>query len=118
QLKLTNQTANHAMVSADGKNNIFYGDEKPDPNQVKLTIGDLWFDTSGEDTVMHIWNGVEWRRAGFDKTAFDRQFAEIEKQTQEMTASIAEADNKANNALEKVDVNTDLIGEHIILSPV
>ena len=79
QLSLTNQTANHAMVSADGKNNIFYGDEKPDPNQVKLTIGDLWFDTSGEDTVMNIWNGVEWRRASFDKTAFDRQFAEIEE---------------------------------------
>ena len=112
QLNLTNQTANHAMVSADGKNNIFYGDEKPDPDQVKLTIGDLWFDTSGEDTVMNIWNGVEWRRASFDKTAFERQFAEIEKKTQEMTTSIAEADARANDALEKVGVNTDLISEH------
>ena len=103
QLKLTNQTANHAMVSADGKNNIFYGDEKPDPIQVKLTIGDLWFDTSGEDTVMHIWNGVEWRQAGFDKTAFERQFAEIEELLEKYSQDLKELTLRNEEELAEFD---------------
>ncbi|MDK7119580.1 hypothetical protein QP398_10670, partial [Streptococcus oralis] len=77
QLELTQKAALNAQVSADHKNNIYYGSDRPDPNQLKINVGDIWFDSSGEDTVIKVWNGVEWRIAGFDAEAQKRIFDEL-----------------------------------------
>ena len=57
-----NTQTNHAQVSADGKNMIFYGlygiDGLGQPTATK--IGDTWFKPSGTETEMLIWTGVVW----------------------------------------------------------
>ncbi|MGY0836958.1 phage tail protein, partial [Aerococcus urinaeequi] len=112
EIAQTRREVTEVRVSADGKTNNYWSNKAPSPQEYKLNIGDTWYDTSGEDVVIYGWNGVEWRRVSFDKTAFERQFAEIEKQTQEMTTSIAEADTKAKSALDKVGVADNLLDEH------
>ena len=112
EIAQTRREVTEVRVSADGKTNNYWSSKAPNPQEYKLNIGDTWYDTSREDVVIYGWNGVEWRRVSFDKTAFERQFAEIEKKTQEMTTSIADADTKAKSALDKVGVADNLLGEH------
>ncbi|PMC80435.1 hypothetical protein CJ191_01105 [Aerococcus viridans] len=112
EIAQTRREVTEVRVSADGKTNNYWSSKAPNPQEYKLNIGDTWYDTSREDVVIYGWNGVEWRRVSFDKTAFERQFAEIEKKTQDMTISIAEADTKAKSALDKVGVADNLLGEH------
>lgn len=57
-----NTQTNHAQVSADGKNMIFYGlygtNGLGQPTASK--IGDTWFKPNGLETEMLIWTGVVW----------------------------------------------------------
>lgn len=57
-----NTQTNHAQVSADGKNMIFYGlyGENGLGQPTATKIGDTWFKPSGLETEMLIWTGVVW----------------------------------------------------------
>lgn len=85
-----------ANVSADGRHMAYYSAAAPDPKQVKLSAGDIWFDSSGEELVQWIWNGHEWRRYGFDKEAFEKRMKEVEEAAKKVA-------DEANKAYQKAD---------------
>lgn len=49
-------TANQAWISADGKNKVFQGPDRP----TATTKGDIWYQEDGEQTIMNYWNGFDW----------------------------------------------------------
>ena len=104
--------ATQALVSADGKNTIYYGAEKPrDQPRGTLHRGDLLYLTVGEETELYFWNGAEWelRKLKFDTAEFEK---EINKQFESLyLADINEARNKANQALRTAGTNADLAKE-------
>jgi len=81
-LELARNQITEARLSADGKSMNYYGPVEPTEDDYKLSIGDTWFDTSGENTVIKAWNGVEWRNAGLDSKALQRQFDEVKREIQ------------------------------------
>lgn len=95
-LELTRKEVIEITVSADGKSTNYYGPIEPSPDEYKLRIGDTWFDSSGEDTIVKVWNGVEWRKSGADVDAIRR---EIEAAQQD----IAEVKQTADEAVEQID---------------
>lgn len=95
-LEITRKQVIEFNVSADGKSTNYYGPIEPSPDEYKLRIGDTWFDTSGEDTIVKVWNGVEWRKSGADVDAIRR---EIEQAQQD----IADTKENVNNRLDDLD---------------
>lgn len=49
-------TANQAWMSADGKNKVFQGPDRP----TATNKGDIWYQLDGEQTIMNYWNGFDW----------------------------------------------------------
>lgn len=49
-------TANQAWISADGKNQVFQGPDRP----TNANKGDIWYQIDGEQTIMNYWNGFDW----------------------------------------------------------
>lgn len=49
-------TANQAWISADGKNKVFQGPDRP----VATNKGDIWYQVDGEQTIMNYWDGFDW----------------------------------------------------------
>lgn len=49
-------TANQAWISADGKNKVFQGPDRP----TATNKGDIWYQVDGEQTIMNYWNGFDW----------------------------------------------------------
>lgn len=49
-------TANQAWMSADGKNKVFQGPDRP----TATNKGDIWYQVDGEQTIMNYWNGFDW----------------------------------------------------------
>ena len=82
-LELTRKQVIEFNISADGKSTNYYGPIEPSPDDYKLRIGDTWFDSSGEDTIVKVWNGVEWRKSGADVDAIRR---EVEQAQQDIAA--------------------------------
>ncbi|WP_181565551.1 phage tail protein [Aerococcus mictus] len=112
QLELTQKAALNAQVSADHKNNIYYGSDRPDPNQLKINVGDIWFDSSGEDTVIKVWNGVEWRIAGFDAEAQKRIFDELNRKLKAMDDQIAASNKRADSIYKEATGAKTLAVQH------
>lgn len=103
------QTVNQ-ILNANGERMI-YSVNEPVGN---FKNGDVWFDQQGG---MYFWDEEKgmWVDHPYNKNVnyiADKMANEIEPEISKMTASIAEADNKAKDALEKVGVNTNLISEH------
>ena len=103
--KLDNLSKNQSKVNKDiyytmnqAGNRIWW--VKPDDN-IEHKIGDTYFEKNGKYNRIYRWDGENWILE-YDSETFEK----------ELSAKIAEADNKANNALEKIDVNTNLISEH------
>jgi phage minor structural protein len=58
-VKQANQTANVAIVQANGKNKTFYSTDEPSGD---LLEGDLWFEiVNGQFTKMHRYDGTMWQ---------------------------------------------------------
>lgn len=99
-------TANTAAVSADGKNTIFYGPDEPKANKV----GDVWFQTVGEETVMKTWNGAEW--VSVVDTKENKELKEATDQAKELADEAAKeaqlATDKANDAIAEADNSKEL----------
>lgn len=49
-------TANQAWISADGKNQVFQGPDRP----TNANKGDIWYQVDGEQTIMNYWDGFDW----------------------------------------------------------
>lgn len=49
-------TANQAWISADWKNQVFQGPDRP----TNANKGDIWYQIDGEQTIMNYWNGFDW----------------------------------------------------------
>lgn len=49
-------TANQAWMSADGKNKVFQGPDRP----TATNKGDIWYQVDGEQTIMNYWDGFDW----------------------------------------------------------
>lgn len=99
--------ATRALVSADGKNTIYYGAEKPrDQPQGTLHHGDLLYLTVGEETELYFWNGSEWelKHLKFDSSKLEKMFADSKATTDK---AIAEANKRAEEALKKAGTLPD-----------
>lgn len=99
--------ATQALVSADGKNTIYYGAEKPrDQPQGTLHRGDLLYLTVGEETELYFWNGAEWelKNLKFDSSKLEKMFADSKATTDK---AIAEANKRAEEALKKAGTLPD-----------
>ncbi|WP_086349940.1 phage tail protein [Candidatus Enterococcus clewellii] len=99
-------TANTAAVSANGKNTIFYGPDEPKTSRV----GDVWFQTVGEETVMKTWNGAEW--VPVVDTKENKELKEATDQAKKLANEAAEeaqlATEKANDAIAEADNSKEL----------
>ena len=99
--------ATKALVSADGKNTIYYGAEKPrDQPRGTLHRGDLLYLTVGEETELYFWNGSEWelKILKFDSSKLEQMFADSKATTDK---AIAEANKRAEEALKKAGTIPD-----------
>lgn len=86
--------ATKALVSADGKNTVYYGATKPKDEPIgTIRRGDILYLTAGEDTEMYIWNGAEWelKKLKFDTTELEKEFDKVKKAAEEADQAILES---------------------------
>ncbi|HFI2446621.1 TPA: phage tail protein [Streptococcus suis] len=99
------QTANRALVSADGKTTVYFGSEFPqDVPKGTLTKGDTLYLTVGDTTKMYYWNGAEWIEPPVvnDVEKFKRDLAEeITQVNQTIQAQSEEHDRQVADILSK-----------------
>ena len=95
-IKEIEKNTGYAIVSADGKNTIFYGLFGPDglgePKANK--VGDLWYKPNGDETEMYQWNGTIWKFVM--STAPD---PELIKAIEEVGEKVEQAQSDAEQAL-------------------
>ncbi|MGU7859910.1 phage tail protein [Streptococcus suis] len=106
------QTANRALVSADGKTTVYFGTEFPqDIPKGTLTKGDTLYLEVGDTTKMYYWNGAEWLEPPVinDVEAFKESInADIAQVNQSMQAQSEEHDRQIADVLSKANANTNL----------
>ena len=104
-------TATRALISADGKNTIYFGESKPKDEPVgTFRKGDQLYLKEGEETRLYFWNGAEWELnpLGIDLEKFKEEFdAEVEK----ITKSLSDQDKKVEEALKASGANTSVLAE-------
>ena len=104
-------TATRALISADGKNTIYFGESKPKDEPIgTFRKGDQLYLKEGEETRLYFWNGAEWELnpLGIDLEKFKEEFdAEVEK----ITKSLSDQDKKAEEALKASGANTSVLAE-------
>ena len=90
------EMANKALVSADGKSTVYFGNEFP-KNEPKGTLhkGDSLYLTVGDTTKMYYWTGADWEELPIvnDVEAFKEQIADELKDVpnrEEFEATITE----------------------------
>lgn len=90
------ETANKALVSADGKSTVYFGNEFPkDEPKGTLHKGDSLYLTVGDTTKMYYWTGADWEELPIvnDVEAFKEQIADELKDVpdrEEFEATITE----------------------------
>ncbi|MFI3086808.1 phage tail protein [Streptococcus sp. 2022WUSS037] len=99
------QTANKALVSADGKSTVYFGTEFPqDVPKGTLTKGDTLYLKVGDKTKMYYWNGAEWLEPPVvnDVEAFKESInTEIAQVNQSMQSQADEHDRQVAGILSK-----------------
>ena len=108
--------ATKALVSADGKNTVYYGATKPKDEPIgTIRRGDIFYLTAGEDTEMYIWNGAEWelKKLKLDTTELEKEFDKVKKAAEQASE---ESKAKAEEALKKAGVSEDLAKEAKIIA--
>lgn len=103
--------ATRALVSADGKNTVYYGATKPKDEPIgTIKRGDILYLTAGEDTEMYIWNGSEWelRKLKFDTSELEKEFDKVKKSTEQANE---ENKRRSEEALKKAGASEDLAKE-------
>ena len=108
--------ATRALVSADGKNTVYYGATKPKDEPIgTIRRGDILYLTAGEDTEMYIWNGAEWelKKLKLDTTELEKEFDKVKKAAERASA---ESKATAEEALKKAGASEDLAKEAKIIA--
>ena len=103
--------ATRALVSADGKNTVYYGATKPKDEPIgTIRRGDILYLTAGEDTEMYIWNGSEWelKKLKLDTTELEKEFDKVKKAVEQASE---ESNRKSTEALKKAGTSEDLAKE-------
>lgn len=103
--------ATRALVSADGKNTVYYGATKPKDEPIgTIRRGDILYLTAGEDTEMYIWNGSEWelKKLKLDTTELEKEFDKVKKAAEQASE---ESNRKSTEALKKAGASEDLAKE-------
>ena len=115
--------ATRALVSADGKNTVYYGATKPKDEPIgTIKRGDILYLTAGEDTEMYIWNGSEWelKKLKSDTSELEKEFDKFKKATEQASE---ENKRRTDEALKKAgtipDTSklSDQIKQQILSSP-
>ncbi|NQP05358.1 N-acetylmuramoyl-L-alanine amidase, partial [Streptococcus suis] len=109
------QTANRALVSADGKTTVYFGTEFPqDIPKGTLTKGDTLYLEVGDTTKTYYWNGAEWLEPPVvnDVEAFKESInTEIAQVNQSMQAQSEEHDRQVADILSKTQSVEDLANQ-------
>ena len=103
--------ATRALVSADGKNTVYYGATKPKDEPIgTIRRGDILYLTAGEDTEMYIWNGSEWelKKLKLDTTELEKEFDKVKKAAEQASE---ENKRRSEEALKKAGAGEDLAKE-------
>ena len=103
--------ATRALVSADGKNTVYYGATKPKDEPIgTIKRGDILYLTAGEDTEMYIWNGSEWelRRLKLDTAELEKEFDKFKKTIEQANE---ESKRRSDEAFKKAGASEDLAKE-------
>lgn len=102
-------TATKALVSADGKNTIYFSESKPRDEPVgTLRKGDQLYLKEGEKTNLYFWNGAEWELnpLEMDLVKFRKEY---ESKTKEINQSMATQTQQTTQALRTAGANTSAI---------
>ena len=103
--------ATRALVSADGKNTVYYGATKPKDEPIGTKKrGDILYLTAGENTEMYIWNGAEWelKKLKLDTSDLEKKFDKVKKATEQANE---ENKRRSEEALKKAGTSEDLAKE-------
>ena len=102
-------TATKALVSADGKNTIYFSESKPRDEPVgTLRKGDQLYLKEGEKTNLYFWNGAEWEfnPLEMDLVKFRKEY---ESKTKEINQSMASQNQQTAQALRTAGANASAI---------
>lgn len=102
-------TATKALVSADGKNTIYFSESKPRDEPVgTLRKGDQLYLKEGEKTNLYFWNGAEWELnpLEMDLVKFRKEY---ESKTKEIDKSMATQTQQTAQALRTAGANASAI---------
>ena len=102
-------TATKALVSADGKNTIYFSESKPRDEPVgTLRKGDQLYLKEGEKTNLYFWNGAEWELnpLEMDLVKFRKEY---ESKTKEINQSMAAQTQQTAQALRSAGANASAI---------
>ena len=102
-------TATKALVSADGKNTIYFSESKPRDEPVgTLRKGDQLYLKEGEKTNLYFWNGAEWELnpLEMDIVKFRKEY---ESKTKEINQSLATQTQQTAQALRTAGANASAI---------
>lgn len=102
-------TATKALVSADGKNTIYFSESKPRDEPVgTLRKGDQLYLKEGEKTNLYFWNGAEWELnpLEMDLVKFRKEY---ESKTEEINQSMASQNQQTAQALRTAGTNASAI---------
>ena len=102
-------TATKALVSADGKNTIYFSESKPRDEPVgTLRKGDQLYLKEGEKTNLYFWNGAEWELnpLEMDLVKFRKEY---ESKTKEINQSMATQTQQTAQALRTAGANASAI---------
>ena len=103
--------ATRALISADGKNTVYYSATKPKDEPIgTIKRGDILYLTAGEDTEMYIWNGAEWelRRLKLDTAELEKEFDKFKKTIEQANE---ESKRRSEEALKKAGTSEDVAKE-------
>lgn len=102
-------TATKALVSADGKNTIYFSESKPRDEPVgTLRKGDQLYLKEGEKTNLYFWNGAEWELnpLEMDLVKFRKEY---ESKTKEINQSMTTQTQQTTQALRTAGANASAI---------
>ena len=121
------EMANKALVSADGKSTVYFGNEFP-KNEPKGTLhkGDSLYLTVGDTTKMYYWTGADWEELPIvnDVEAFKEQIADELKDvpnreefeatiTEKLATSKAEIKTQIDTAKMQAETNAKTYADEI-----
>lgn len=121
------EMANKALVSADGKSTVYFGNEFPkDEPKGTLHKGDSLYLTVGDTTKMYYWTGADWEELPIvnDVEAFKEQIAEELKDvpdreefeatiTEKLATSKAELETQIDTAKTQAESNAKAYADEI-----